>query len=70
MIPENLRMISAILHLLAIHQLKKFHCTCFFKNGMALRGKIKVCNPILKKEDLAEICNPIFVDPNGDRLRE
>ena len=32
--------------------------------------KIKVSNPILKSEDLAEICNPVFVDPNGDRLRE
>ena len=42
----------------------------FLKNGTERFGeKIKVCNPILKKETTAEICNPIFVDPNGDRLR-
>jgi len=28
-----------------------------------------VINPILKKEFLAEICSPVFVDPNGDKLR-
>ena len=25
---------------------------------------------LIKKEVLAEVCNPIFVDPNGDKLRE
>ena len=32
--------------------------------------KVKISNPLLKKEVYAEECNPVFVDPNGDRLRE
>ena len=51
--------------------LKSFIALAFLKNGNGRYGeKIKVSNPILKNEYLAEICNPIFVDPNGDRLRE
>jgi len=42
----------------------------FLKNGTKRYGeKIKISNPILKKESTAEVCNPIFVDPNGDKLR-
>ena len=51
--------------------LKSFIALAFLKNGNGRYGeKIKVSNPILKNEYLAQICNPIFVDPNGDRLRE
>ena len=43
----------------------------FLKNGNSRYGdNIKVSNPILETEVIAEVCNPIFVDPNGDRLRE
>ena len=42
----------------------------FLKNGHKRHGdKIRVINPILKKEFLAQICSPVFIDPNGDRLR-
>jgi len=42
----------------------------FLKNGTDRFGdKVNVMNPILKKQFLAEICNPVFVDPNGDKLR-
>jgi sarcosine oxidase subunit alpha len=42
----------------------------FLKNGTNRYGdKVNVINPILKKEFLAEICSPVFVDPNGDKLR-
>ena len=50
--------------------LKSFIALAFLKNGTRRYGqKINVSNPILKNETVAEICNPIFVDPNGDRLR-
>ena len=50
--------------------LKSFIALAFLKNGTERLGeKIKVSNTILKNETTAEICNPIFVDPNGDRLR-
>ena len=50
--------------------LKSFIALAFLKNGTRRYGqKINVSNPILKNETMAEICNPIFVDPNGDRLR-
>ena len=50
--------------------LKSFIALAFLKNGTERFGeKIKVSNPILKNETTAEICNPIFVDPNGDRMR-
>ena len=43
----------------------------FLKNGNSRHGDyLKASNPILKTEVIAEVCNPIFVDPNGDRLRE
>ena len=43
----------------------------FLKNGNSRHGDyLKASNPILKTEVLAEVCNSIFVDPNGDRLRE
>ena len=43
----------------------------FLRNGSNRYGeKIRVNNFLLKKEVLAEVCNPIFVDPNGDKLRE
>ena len=43
----------------------------FLKNGNSRHGDyLKVSNPILKTEVIAEVCNPIFVDPNGDRFRE
>jgi sarcosine oxidase subunit alpha len=42
----------------------------FLKDGNNRYGdKIKVSNPLLNKEVFAKVCNPIFVDPNGDRLR-
>jgi sarcosine oxidase subunit alpha len=42
----------------------------FLKNGTDRFGdKVNVMNPILKNQFLAEICNPVFVDPNGDKLR-
>jgi len=42
----------------------------FLKNGTNRYGdKINVINPILKKQFLAEVCNPIFVDPKGEKLR-
>ena len=51
--------------------IKSFIALAFVKNGTERYGeKIEVSNPILKSKVLAEICNPIFVDPNGDRLRE
>ena len=50
--------------------LNSFIALGFLKNGNKRYGeKIKVSNPILKREIVAEICNPIFVDPNGDKLR-
>ena len=50
--------------------LESFIALAFLKNGTKRFGeKIKVSNPILKNETTAEICNPIFVDPNGDRVR-
>ena len=43
----------------------------FLKNGNSRYGDyIKASNPILKTEVIAEVCNPVFVDPNGDILRE
>jgi sarcosine oxidase subunit alpha len=51
--------------------IKSFIALAFLKNGTERYGeKIEVSNPILKSKVVAEICNPIFVDPNGDRLRE
>jgi len=42
----------------------------FLKDGTNRYGdEIKVANPLLNKEVLVEVCNPIFVDPNGDKLR-
>jgi len=32
--------------------------------------KVKISNPLLKKESYAEVCDPVFVDPTGDKLRE
>ncbi|MDA9170951.1 sarcosine oxidase subunit alpha family protein [Alphaproteobacteria bacterium] len=43
----------------------------FLKDGNNRYGdKVKVSNPLFNKEFFAEVCNPIFIDPNGDRLRE
>jgi sarcosine oxidase subunit alpha len=43
----------------------------FLKNGSKRYGdKVKISNPLLKKETYAEVCNPVFVDPNGDKLRD
>jgi len=42
----------------------------FLKDGINRYGdEIKVCNPLLNKEVLVEVCNPVFIDPNGDKLR-
>ena len=42
----------------------------FLKDGTNRYGdEIKVCNPLLNKEVLVEVCNPVFIDPNGDKLR-
>ena len=51
--------------------LKSYIALGFLKNGSNRHGeKIKLSNPLLKKEVFAKVCNPIFFDPNGDRLRE
>ena len=51
--------------------LKSYLALGFLKNGSNRHGeKIKLSNPLLKKEVFAKVCNPIFFDPNGDRLRE
>ena len=51
--------------------LKSHIALAFLKNGSNCHGdKVKISNPLLKKEVYAEVCNPVFVDPNGDRLRE
>ena len=50
--------------------LKSYIALGFLKNGSNRHGeKIKIINPILGKEAFAEICNPIFVDTDGERLR-
>ena len=42
----------------------------FLKDGTNRYGdEIKVCNPLLNKEVLVEVCNPVFIDPHGDKLR-
>jgi len=42
----------------------------FLKDGANRYGdEIKVCNSLLNKEVLVEVCNPVFIDPNGDKLR-
>ena len=50
--------------------LKSYIALGFLKNGCNRHGdKIKISNPILGNEALAEVCNPIFVDVNGEKLR-
>ena len=50
--------------------LKSYIALGFLKDGCNRHGdKIKICNPLLGKQDLAEVCNPIFVDPKGEKLR-
>ena len=42
----------------------------FVKDGVNRYGDlIKAYNPLLKKEALVEVCNPVFVDPNEEKLR-
>ena len=42
----------------------------FLKDGANRYGdEIKASNPLLNKEVLLEVCNPVFLDPNGDKLR-
>jgi glycine cleavage system aminomethyltransferase T len=39
-------------------------------HGPARHGEvIKVCDPVRNSEMLAEVCGPVFVDPEGTRLR-
>lgn len=50
--------------------LKSYIALGFLKNGCNRHGdKIKISNPLLGREDHAEVCNPVFVDPKGERLR-
>ena len=50
--------------------LKSYIALGFLKNGCNRHGeKIKISNPILGKEEYAEVCNPVFVDPKGEKLR-
>ncbi len=50
--------------------LKSYIALGFLKNGSNRYGdKIRISNPILKQEVFAEVCNPIFIDPNGEKLR-
>ena len=50
--------------------LKSYIALGFLKNGCNRHGdKLKLSNPILGNEAFAEVCNPIFVDANGEKLR-
>ena len=50
---------------------KSYIALAFLKNGSERYGdKVKISNPLLKKETYAEVCNPVFVDPTGDKLRD
>ena len=50
---------------------KSYIALAFLKNGSERYGdKVKISNLLLKKETYAEVCNPVFVDPTGDKLRD
>ncbi len=42
----------------------------FLANGSQRHGeRLRICDPLRNRETLVDICDPVFVDPQGERLR-
>ncbi len=42
----------------------------FLANGHQRHGeRLRVCDPLRNREALVDICDPVFIDPQGERLR-